>query len=58
MGYQSVTENAPLRKVRFVSRDRQRCIFKRLESLWRNIPASVPLSLGRQLADTVAEQLF
>lgn len=47
----------PLRKVRVVSRDRQRSILKRLESLWRNIPASVPLPLGRQLADTAAEQL-
>jgi len=47
----------PLRKVRVVSRDRQRSILKRLESLWRNITASVPLPLGRQLADTVAEQL-
>ena len=47
----------PLRKVRFVSRDRQRSTLKRLESLWRNITASVPLPLGRQLAETVAEQL-
>lgn len=47
----------PLRKVRVVSRDHQRSIFQRLESLWRNRTASVPLPLGRQLADTVAEQL-
>jgi hypothetical protein len=48
----------PLRKVRVVSRDRQRSIFTRIESLWRNVTASVPLPLRRQLADTVAEQLF
>ena len=48
----------PLRNVRVVSRDHQRSIFTRVESLRRNITASVPLPLGRQLADTVAEQLF
>jgi hypothetical protein len=48
----------PRRKVRVVFRDHQRSIFKQLEPLWRNRTAVVPLPLERQLADTVAEQLF
>ena len=44
----------PLCNVRVVFRDRQRSICKRLEALWRNRTASVPLPLARMIHDSSA----